>query len=150
MPSVEVRAPVFLTEDRERVLRALTNVLSLEASSCLDERVEDERFIIIRCYAGSLKPLEKLRSLLRSLQILDAARSYLERGYRDSVVRFYLNKQAAYAGRVSFCTYEFGESPLGAITVSVYLDECNVEKFLNWLAPRTLQGKPVMEEDSPC
>ncbi len=148
MPTTEVRVPVFLTESKERVLRAVANVLDVEVSSCVEEGSGDERFVVIRCLSNDFKPLEKLRSLLRAYRILDAARSYLERGLRDGTLRFYLNKQAAYAGKVSFCTYEFGESPLGAITISVHLEECDSEKFLNWLAPRTHQGKPVGREQS--
>lgn len=150
MPAVEIRVPVFLTEDKDRVLRALANVLSVDFAKCSEAAAPEEEGFIFECVSESFKPLEKLRSLLRAQRILDAARVYLEKGYSEGVVRFYLNKQAAFIGKVSFCTYEFGESPLGAITVTVYLGGCDPEKFMNWLAPRTVHGTPVAEESSPC
>jgi predicted RNA binding protein with dsRBD fold (UPF0201 family) len=47
---------------------------------------------------------------------------------------FFLNKQAAYAGHVSFSAPE-GESPLGPI--QVILETENPEQLIDWLA-----GKP--------
>jgi predicted RNA binding protein with dsRBD fold (UPF0201 family) len=44
---------------------------------------------------------------------------------------FYLNKQAAYAGHVSFSAPE-GESPLGPIQVIVETE--NPEQLVDWLA----------------
>lgn len=150
MPVVEIRVPVFLTEDKERVLKAIANVLHMDLMKCREVKAPEEDSFILECTSESFKPLEKLRSLLRTQRTLDAARTYLEKGYSGGVVRFYLNKQAAYTGKVSFCAYEFGESPLGAITVTVHLEGCNPEKFMNWLAPRTVQGVPVAEETDPC
>lgn len=142
--------PIFLTEDKERVLKALANVIDLEYADCREESGPEEDYQIYRCFSSTFKSLEKLRFLLRVQRILDAARTYLERGRENDEVKFYLNKQAALTGKVSFCTFEFGESPLGAITVTVRLGECDPEKFMNWLAPRTLQGRPVKEEEEPC
>jgi len=44
---------------------------------------------------------------------------------------FYLNKQAAYAGHVSFSAPE-GESPLGPIQVIIETE--NTDQLIDWLA----------------
>lgn len=147
---IEIRVPIFLTEDKDRVFKALANVLSIEYTKCEEVRMPEEDNFVLRCIGETFDPLEKLRSMMRAQRILDAARTYLEKGSKGNVVKFYLNKQAAYVGKVSFCTYEIGESPLGTIAVIVHLEECDLEKFMNWLAPRTVQGKPIAEEDTPC
>ena len=46
---------------------------------------------------------------------------------------FFLNKQAAYAGHVSFSAPE-GESPLGPIQVVIETE--NPEQVIDWLAGR--------------
>jgi uncharacterized protein len=46
---------------------------------------------------------------------------------------FFLNKQAAYAGHVSFSAPE-GESPLGPIQVMIETD--HMEELIDWLAGR--------------
>ncbi|HID28682.1 MAG TPA: hypothetical protein EYP19_01610 [Desulfobacterales bacterium] len=49
-----------------------------------------------------------------------------------------LNKQAAAVSKVSFTD---GESPLGPITVMIVSP--SPEKVIDYLAPRTHEGKPV-------
>jgi predicted RNA binding protein with dsRBD fold (UPF0201 family) len=150
MPRLEVRTYVFPTEDASRVLKAVSNVIELSDAKPTESRDPYESYSVVTWTFDSLKPLEKLRALLRSQRVLDAARTSIEKGLWSGGVKFYLNKQAAYVGKVSFCSMEFGESPMGAITVIVLLEECDPLKFLNWLAPRTKQGVPVEEEDQPC
>jgi len=141
---VVARAPLYATESEEKVLRAILNVLSFSKEECSIQNFEDYREIT--CRSESYKPLEKLSNLIKSQRILDAARSYVLRDSTEKTFKFYLNKQAAFQGRVSFCTFEFGESPLGAISVLVDIGECDRELFLNWLVPETREGRPVNEE----
>lgn len=137
---VTIRAPLFPTESEEKVVKALKKLFPH-----VEFHVEGEgrfREIVGTCECATC--LENLRLLLRRQRILDSARSYIYRGREAGIVRFYLNKQAAYVGKVSFCSYEFGESPLGAIVVVVEVGE-RFEEFVNWLAPATINGKPVNE-----
>jgi len=150
MPRLEVRTYIFPTEDASRVLRAVSNVIDLSDSKPVESKDPHENYSVVSWTFSSLKPLEKLRALLRSQRVLDAARTSIERGLWSGGVKFYLNKQAAYVGKASFCSIEFGESPMGAITVIVFLEYCDPSKFLDWLAPRTKQGVPVEEKDQPC
>ena len=77
--------------------------------------------------------LTKLANLLKREQILAAARKVLRNGTNETSVTFYLNKQVAYAGHVSF-SQQKAESPLGPITVKISCD--NTRKLVDWLAPR--------------
>ncbi len=143
---VVVRAPLFPTEDVDKVMSALKKIFP-----DIGFRVEGEgkfREVVGECMCSHC--LENLRGMLRRQRILDSARSYLYRGREAGLVRFYLNKQAAYMGKVSFCSMEFGESPLGAITVTVEVGD-RFDEFVNWLAPATVNGKPVGEvEELEC
>jgi len=77
--------------------------------------------------------LTKLANLLKREQILAAARKVLRNGTNETSVTFYLNKQVAYAGHVSF-SQQTAESPLGPINVKISCG--NPRKLVDWLAPR--------------
>ena len=78
--------------------------------------------------------LDKLFRTLRDEMILDAARKALFSSAKENVISFYLNKQAAFAGHISFCQ-PTGESPLGPISVQIRCRD--PEALINWLAPST-------------
>lgn len=84
--------------------------------------------------------LARLHQLLRQQAILDSARMSMLKGRRGNTVRFMLNKQAAFVGRISFTD---GESPLGPIVVS--LEAPDIERLIDYLSPRTRDGKPIRE-----
>ena len=75
--------------------------------------------------------LERFRMILQRDRIRAAARSVLRRSVEGSRIVFYLNKQAAYAGHVSFSAPE-GESPLGPIHVIVETED--PDRLIGWLA----------------
>lgn len=133
LPSVVVASPLRPSEDPKKVERALRTVLpsgSMESS------------------AGELSlrgdSLEPLRNLIWKEKILDAARRVLL-GSLDAEgrrARFSLNKQAALVGHVSFAV---AKAPLGDITVTVEGDD--LEALFKEMAPPTLHGRPVSEEE---
>lgn len=138
-----VRVEVRPTENLEKVRKALENVFDAEVLKT--EKIEDYTLLIAEGY--SYRCLSKLYKMIRSQYILDAAREHLKRGVYDYGVIFYLNKQAAYAGVVSFCNQEYGESPLGAIVFDVQVSD--PQRLIDWLTPRTLNGKPIKEIEPP-
>ena len=140
---VEVRAEVRNTESVRKVREAILNFFT-------PDKIKIENFgeykIIIARGKGS-KCLMKLYNALRVQRILDAARNYLKSGVSGNTIVFHLHKQAAYAKTVSFCSIPEKESPLGAITFIITTN--NVSQFIDWLTPRTINGKPVNEAKAP-
>jgi predicted RNA binding protein with dsRBD fold (UPF0201 family) len=118
------------TEDEVKVRRAIENMFNnLEFEIKVLKRGS-----LLTAKANGLEGLTKLHNLLRRERIRDAARSVLFRGIGDRSIIFYMNKQVAFAGHVSF-SQPVGESPLGPIKVEI---ECaNTHELIDWLAPRT-------------
>jgi hypothetical protein len=128
--SVQIEAEVNPTEDEAKVKRAVENMFS----SLEFETKVLKRGSLLTAKARGLEGLTKLYNLLRRERIRDAARSVLFRGISGRAIVFYLNKQVAFAGHVSF-SQPVGESPLGPIKVEI---ECaNPYEIIDWLAPRT-------------
>lgn len=131
---LEVTAEVRKTEDAEKVKRAILNIFpGLEL-----ELKEDA----LRGVGSDVRLLSRFRELLRRQAILDAARSAMRAGASGDSVSFQLNKQAAFVGKVSFTN---GESPMGPITVRIQAED--LERMIDYLAPRTKDGVPLYEID---
>ena len=126
---VHGEAEVRPTEDREKVEKAVLNVLRGEiAYQAIDEW--SGRIVI---EGKDLSSLERLKMIVQRDRIRAAARSVLRRSVEDNRIIFFLNKQAAYAGHVSFSAPE-GESPLGPIRIIIELEK--PEEMIDWLAGR--------------
>lgn len=80
-----------------------------------------------------LSSLERLKMILQRDRIRAAARSVLRRSIDENRIVFFLNKQAAYAGHISFSAPD-GESPLGPIQVIIESEK--PEAMIDWLAGR--------------
>jgi predicted RNA binding protein with dsRBD fold (UPF0201 family) len=131
--TVHVEAEINPTESEERVKRAVANLfgeLPVEVKPAA-------KGSILTAEGKGQNVLIPLRDALCRDHIRDASRKPLYQGSRDNIITFYLNKQVAFAGHVSFSQAE-GESPLGPIKVTV---ECeNPPELINWLAPRTAKS----------
>jgi len=128
---VQVEVEVNPTEDLDKVRQAVENIFG---SLKLEEKPQ-RRGSLLRGQANDTDNLSKFGNLLRRERIRDAARGVLFQGLRGNTITFYLNKQVAYAGHVSFCE-PVAESPLGPIKVQIKF--ANPLKLINWLAPRTV------------
>lgn len=129
---LRVEAEVKPTEAEEKVEAAVKKIfptlkLNQTESSLVGESTRAES-------------LDRLHQLLRQQAIRDSAHSVMLRGRRGNVVQFMLNKQVAFVGKVSFTG---GESPLGPIVVT--LEAPDIERLIDYLAPRTREGKPIRE-----
>lgn len=126
---VSVEVEVNPTEDLEKVKQAVENVFG-----AVIFKVKSRPWgqLLVTKTQGT-KGLTKLSNLLKREQILAAARKVLRSGTNDNSITFYLNKQVAYVGHVSFCQ-KTAESPLGPITVQIRCS--NPQKLIGWLAPR--------------
>jgi len=118
---VIARCPRKATEDPEKVRTALLNLFP-------DAHVEEAEGEM-RAVTGSL---EILRQRIRDQRIRDTARGELIKGRVEDVLRFRLNKQAAFAGRVSFSA----GSPLGDIEVLV--EDADLDALIDDVAESTV------------
>lgn len=135
---VRISALVYPTEIEEKVRCAVRNLIPVELTL--------RNFGIPMLYGeGDLESLKKLHDLLREFRILDTARHILMEGIEGNTIQFRLNKQVALAGKVNFPA---GEETLGSIHIEIISDnEKELMNIIDWLAPRTVEGKPVMEID---
>ena len=81
--------------------------------------------------------VERLRDRVRTQKIRDSARGALLAGIDGHRVRFTLNKQAAYVGRVSFAA----NSPLGDLEIEMEDEE--PEALVDSIAESTTRPPPA-------
>lgn len=115
------------TEDKERILQALKNVIDMEYS------VENDRII---GKTDSYKDLETIYNRIRDKQIIPVVRRLLRKNAKNNKTRVYINKQAAFVNNIVFCD-RADESPLGPIVVTIKTN--NVEEFIDWISPRHIR-----------
>jgi predicted RNA binding protein with dsRBD fold (UPF0201 family) len=128
--SVQVEADINPTENEAKVKRTVENMFS---NIELEIKPQRQGSLLIGRGKG-MDTLTKLYNLLRRERIRDAARGVLYEGLSEKSIIFYLNKQVAYVGHVSF-SKPVGESPLGPIKVEIQCDK--PRELIDWLAPRT-------------
>lgn len=127
---VEIEVDVNSTEDLEKVKMAVENIFG-----SVEFEVNPRKYrSLLLARAKGRDGLVKLYNLLRRERIRDAARGVLFEGLREKRMVFYLNKQVAYAGHISF-SKPTGESPLGPIKVQISCDD--PQELIEWLAPKT-------------
>ncbi|MBA7658992.1 hypothetical protein ES703_66955 [subsurface metagenome] len=135
---VHIEVEVNPTEDLEKVKQAVENIFG-----AITFKVKSRKWgqLLIAETQGT-EALTKLSNLLNRELIRAAARKVFRSGMDEKSVTFYLNKQVAYAGHISF-SQQTAESPLGPIKVQIRCD--NPRKLIGWLAPRptkTTRRKP--------
>jgi len=133
MNNVEIEAEAFIypTEDQGKVERAIKKIFPT-CSMTIESPSEEVK--TLRAREHGKEALVPLQSLLRQDRIRDAARSILMSSVSDNVIIFYLNKQVAFVGHVSF-SMPNAESPLEPITVRIRCE--NPIGLIEWLAPRS-------------
>ena len=122
------------TEDETKVQEALRNVFP---SGKIQRNARSDDTVILKVQGEGFEFLDTLRNLIKQERIRTAARSILFGGTHGRHLRFYINKQAAFVGRMSFCG-PTGESPLGPISVDI--DAENTDAVIDFLAARP--GQP--------
>jgi len=128
---VEIETEIHPTESEEKVVNAIKNIFP-----DAEIKVEDGKLV------GKAKNLERFRELLRRQKILDTARSEMLKGRKGNEVTVYLNKQTATVSRINFCDSDAVLSPL---RVTFRLNNISFQRFLDYLAPETKDGRPVKE-----
>jgi len=126
---VHMEVEINPTEDSEKVKRSVENVFGK-----VDFKVKhQQRGSLLIAETKGLDGLTKLQNLLRRERIRAAARRVLFEGLQGKSITFYLNKQVAFVGHVSF-SKPVAESPLGPIKIEIYCE--NPKELIDWLAPR--------------
>ncbi len=128
--TVHVEAEINPTESEDKVKAAVTNVLGNASITIKPSGKADT----LTAEAKGQDSLFKLRNILRTDRIRDAARKALFHSIRGNTISFCLNKQVAFAGHISF-SEETAESPLGPIRVTIETD--NPQQLIEWLAEKT-------------
>ena len=132
---VHVEVEVNPTEDLEKVKQAVENIFG-----AVTFKVESRKWgsLLIAKTTGT-EGLTKLYHLLGRERIRAAARKVFFSGMDEKSVTFYLNKQVAYAGHISF-SQQTAESPLGPINVQIRCS--NPRKLIEWLTPKPPKRNP--------
>ena len=133
---ITIEAQINPTEDEEKVKQAVVNVIGP-----VNFKVKQKTWgQLLTAQASGTEGLTKLSNLIKRAQIIAAARKVLRRSATETSITFYLNKQVAYAGHISF-SQQTAESPLGPIKVEIKSD--NPKKVIDWMAPRPPARKKV-------
>ena len=122
MLEVRLGARCFPTEDRERVVRAMTNMFPGATFSGTDP------------IEGVASSVDAFGELLKRYRIRDAARAVLRRGMKGDSTSFRLNKQVAAVGKISFSQESH---PLGDIDVTLVAED--IQALIDTIAPNTRQ-----------
>lgn len=128
---IEIETDIYPTESEEKVIKAIKNIFPDAEVSISNGRV-----------VAKAKSLERFRELLRMQRILDTARTEILKGRRGSEVVVYLNKQTATVSRINFCDADAILSPL---RITFRLNNVSFQRFLDYLAPETKDGRPLKE-----
>jgi predicted RNA binding protein with dsRBD fold (UPF0201 family) len=141
MIKIRISAPVYPTENRERVVAAMQKVLTLGDGDLQDDprqetiMVEgdpavtyeiDVVYLVLE--TDDTHCLRRLQHIITKEQIEATAKKVLFASLRRDRISFNINKQAALAGAMHFA--EEGESPLGPIRVEIETDD--PEGFVEW------------------
>lgn len=126
MVNVRLSTRCFPTEDRDKVVRAMTSLFP-------DAQVSGEETI-----TGEASSMETFADMLKRQRIRDAARAVMYRGAGEGSTHFRLNKQVAAVGRISFSEESH---PLGDIDVVIETEY--IRALIDSIAPKTRQeGRP--------
>lgn len=150
MIHVRVSAPVYPTEDPEKVIRAISELftdMKIEKKDNNSDKLQTGiKPSSLLSGEGGIDLLFVLHGLIRREEIIDSVRNKII-GAGLSVdelsAHFLLNKQAAFVGIPSIPAQE---EPLGSIEVDIRADsQEEMRRLFEWLFPQTENGKPVAE-----
>lgn len=126
IPSTKCKIEVFCSispsEDPKKIESSILNILP----EC---EIDCEKFSI-HGYSENLNILENIRETIHSMHNERIYKKTLEKNLEKNSTWFYLNKQAAFAGKIAICE-ESDESPLGPL--KVILTSFDIDRIIEWL-----------------
>jgi uncharacterized protein len=120
---ITARAKVNPTEDRNKVIKAISNVFKY------DELEIGDGYVSV---IGGKESLRDLRESLKNRKIRDTAQRMFLKGVEGDKITFSLSKQAALVSIPNFVDREM--SALGEIDVTIETDD--VEAFIEWMTAK--------------
>lgn len=120
MPEIRLSARCFPTEDREKIIRGITSIFPDAKIDGVDP---------IMAVSASL---DMFAELLRKQRIRDAGRQVMRRNTCGQSTSFFMNKQVATVGKISFSEEAH---PLGDIAVTISAED--IESLIDTVAPNT-------------
>ena len=137
---ISVKCLVYPTEDSDRVKKAIENIFGIVPIQ-ISKRDE-----IIELVGTELHRdiLSHIRQIIHDKRIIDAVRVRLLRN-RDEFTSFiFLDKQAAFVGKLRLLDNEDETPPLGPIELKIdFATKPEFEDFLIWFTPPTKDGKII-------
>jgi predicted RNA binding protein with dsRBD fold (UPF0201 family) len=124
--TVRVETEINPTEAEDKVKMAVANLFGNVPMNVEPSQIGG----VLTGEAAGRSALETFRNVLRRDRVRNATRKVLFSGLRGNNIVFFLNKQVAFAGHVSF-SQEVAESPLGPISVIVSCE--NPRELIDWL-----------------
>jgi predicted RNA binding protein with dsRBD fold (UPF0201 family) len=104
---LEISVPIHDTESESKVKKAVKNLFPLIEVTVSEEGLYGT--------SNDMTSLDRLKELLEVQKIRSTAHTILKRSLSGDSLTFYLNKQAAFMGKVNFSE----DCPLDPITVSL-------------------------------
>ena len=114
------RARVNPTEDLDKIIKAISNILEF------DEVEIGDGYVAV---TGGKESLLNLRESLKTRLIRDTAERMFIKGAEGDIITFSLSKQAALVSTPNFVDREM--SALGEIDIIIETDD--VETFIKWM-----------------
>lgn len=108
---VEVKTPLYPTEDKETVVQCLSNIFPKTNWSIEDDQI-----------SGESRYLTRFKKILKDMRIRDTARDHLKRKTVGDECSFILSKQASCNEKINFSDED---QPLGGIEVTIYSQRIN-------------------------
>ena len=126
IPNIKCKVEMFCSvnpsEDPEKIKKSISNVLPYST-------IKTEFFLII----AQSKDLNSLERIYETIHLNNSQKIYrrnLEKNLKNDMTWFYINKQAAFVGKIAICE-EAEESPLGPI--KVILTSPNIDEIIDWM-----------------
>ena len=119
---IEMFSSVNSSEDPNKIKTAIANIFPYST-------INIENFSV-DASSEDLNSLEKIHEIIHSKQSQKTYRRNLEKNLDNNTTWFYLNKQAAFVGKIAICE-EAGESPLGPI--KVIISSSNIDQIIDWM-----------------
>jgi len=126
IPSINCKIEMFSSvnpsEDPEKIKIAISNIFPYST-------IKTENYSI-SAVSKELRSFEKIYEVIHNNRFQKVFSRNLEKNLENDTTWFYLNKQAAFVGRIVICE-EAEESPLGPIKVT--LTSLNIDQIIDWI-----------------